>query len=88
MGAGDVKLMAAVGAMVGWEDWFGIFIVTAIIGGLMALILVVAKKRAMRTFWNVGFILNEMKSGQAGISEERRTGREEPQGAGPARTAR
>ena len=33
MGAGDVKLMAAVGALVGWERWFGIFLVTAVIGG-------------------------------------------------------
>jgi prepilin peptidase CpaA len=33
MGAGDVKLMAAVGAMVGWQDWVGIFVLTAIIGG-------------------------------------------------------
>jgi len=64
MGAGDVKLMAAVGAMVGWEDWFGIFVFTAIIGGLMALILVLVKKRAMKTFWNVGFILSEMTSGR------------------------
>jgi len=64
MGAGDVKLMAAVGAMVGWQDWFGIFVFTAIVGGLMALILVIAKKRAMKTFWNVGFILSEMTSGR------------------------
>jgi prepilin peptidase CpaA len=40
MGAGDVKLMAAVGALVGWRDWFGTFLITAIIGGAMALILV------------------------------------------------
>jgi prepilin peptidase CpaA len=64
-GAGDVKLMAAIGAMVGFEDWLGIFVVSALMGGLIALILVVIKKRAMTTFWNVGFILNEMKSGRA-----------------------
>ncbi len=64
MGAGDVKLMAAVGAMVGWEDWFGIFIVTAIVGGIMAVILSIVKKRLGKTFWNVGFILNEMKQGR------------------------
>src|ERR1035438_9905139 len=56
MGAGDVKLMAAVGAIAGGPDWFGIFIVTAIIGGIMALILVAVRKRVKSTFWNVGFI--------------------------------
>ena len=64
MGAGDVKLMAAVGAIVGWPNWFGIFIVTAIIGGIMALLLVFVRKRVKSTFWNVGFIINEMKSGR------------------------
>ncbi|HTS61768.1 MAG TPA: A24 family peptidase [Candidatus Acidoferrales bacterium] len=64
MGAGDVKLMAAVGAIVGWEDWFGIFILTALIGGMMSIILVVARGRLRRTLFNVGFILSEMKSGR------------------------
>lgn len=64
MGAGDVKLMAAIGAMVGWEDWFGIFIITAIIGGLAALILVALRGRFKRTIFNVSFILSEMKSGR------------------------
>lgn len=64
MGAGDVKLMAAVGSMVGWEDWFGIFLITAVIGGAMALMLVVAKKRLAKTIFNVGVILSEMKAGR------------------------
>ena len=64
MGAGDVKLMAAVGAIVGWENWFGIFLVTAIVGGLMSTILVVARGRVKRTLFNVGFILSEMTSGR------------------------
>jgi prepilin peptidase CpaA len=64
MGAGDVKLMAAVGAIVGWPDWFGIFIITAIIGGIMALILVIARGRVKKTFWNVAFILSELRGGR------------------------
>jgi prepilin peptidase CpaA len=64
MGAADVKLMAAVGAIVGWRDWFGIFIVTAIIGGIMALILVVARGRVKKTLWNVAFLLSELKGGR------------------------
>jgi prepilin peptidase CpaA len=64
MGAGDVKLMAAVGAMVGWQDWFGIFLITALLGGLMALILAASHGRIQKTLWNVGFILSEMKSGR------------------------
>ncbi len=64
MGAGDVKLMGAVGALVGWRDWIGIFVLTAILGGVAALALAVMRKRLGKTFWNLGFILSEMKSGR------------------------
>jgi len=64
MGAGDVKLMAAVGAVVGASNWFGIFLITAVLGGILAVVLSVLKKRLGKTFWNVGFILSEMKSGR------------------------
>jgi prepilin peptidase CpaA len=65
MGAGDVKLMAAIGAMVGWQDWFGIFIVTAIVGGFASMALMAMRGRVKKTLWNVGFVLTEMKSGRA-----------------------
>jgi len=63
MGAGDVKLMAAIGAMVGFRDWFGIFLVTALIGGVAGIALVAARGRLLRTFWDIGFILSELKQG-------------------------
>lgn len=65
MGAGDVKLMGAVGALVGWEDWFGIFLVTAIVGGFLALCVMVLRGRVKKTVWNLGYILGEMKHGRA-----------------------
>jgi prepilin peptidase CpaA len=64
MGAGDVKLMAAVGALVGWQDWFGIFLITAMLGGVMALIVAFSKKRLQRTFFNVAYIFSEMRHGR------------------------
>jgi len=66
MGAGDVKLMAAVGAIVAnpW-NWFGIFVVTALIGGVFALVLLFAKGRIRRTFFNVAFLLNELGHARA-----------------------
>jgi prepilin peptidase CpaA len=64
MGAGDVKLMAAVGSIVGASNWFGIFLVTAITGGVLSVVVSIAKKRLGKTLFNVGFILSEMKSGR------------------------
>jgi prepilin peptidase CpaA len=64
MGAGDVKLMAAVGAIVGPRDWFGIFLITAILGGIMALILVLVRKRLKKTLFNLSFIVDEMSHGR------------------------
>jgi|HubBroStandDraft_5_1064220.scaffolds.fasta_scaffold432143_1 prepilin peptidase CpaA len=64
MGGGDVKLMAAIGALVGVRDWFGIFLITAIVGGVAGLAMVAARGRLKKTFWNVGFILSEMKHGR------------------------
>ncbi len=60
MGAGDVKLMAAIGALVGWRDWLVIFIFSGILGGLVALVLMIGKGRVRRTLFNTGIIVWEM----------------------------
>ncbi|MCL5743868.1 MAG: prepilin peptidase [Acidobacteria bacterium] len=60
MGAGDVKLMAAVGALVGWHAWLVIFILTGLLGGVIAIVLMLAKGRVRKTLWNTGYIVYEM----------------------------
>jgi prepilin peptidase CpaA len=60
MGAGDAKLMAAIGALIGPWNWFGIFILTALIGGVFAVGLLLTTGRTRRTFANVGFLLKEL----------------------------
>jgi prepilin peptidase CpaA len=69
MGAGDVKLMAAVGALVGWRNWFGIFVCSALVGGVMAMILMIRIGRVKKTLWNVAFIFSQMKRGQPAYVE-------------------
>lgn len=65
MGAGDVKLMAAVGSIVGPSNWFGIFVLTAILGGLLGIVVVLLKGRMRRTFSNIGWILRSLLYRQA-----------------------
>jgi prepilin peptidase CpaA len=69
LGAGDVKLMAAVGSLAGWQNWIGIFLITAALGGVAAMILATLRGRVGKTLSNVGFILSEMKSGRAAYAK-------------------
>ncbi len=57
MGAGDVKLMAAVGAWVGLHQSFRVLIATAFAGGALALFYMVFYRRVGSTFWNLGRLL-------------------------------
>ncbi|MDQ6707318.1 MAG: prepilin peptidase [Acidobacteriota bacterium] len=59
-GAGDVKLLAAVGAIAGPQGCFAIFLVSAVLGGFVAIVLLIFKKRLRKTLWNVGFILKDL----------------------------
>src|SRR5262249_37841128 len=65
MGAGDVKLMAALGAAAGPANWIAIAVLTWVIGGAIALILIVSKHRMRQTFQNIGAIFGRLARGQA-----------------------
>jgi prepilin peptidase CpaA len=60
MGAGDVKLMMAIGALTGPLPWFAIFIFTGILGGVIAIVLLLLRGRLRKTLWNVGFLLSQI----------------------------
>lgn len=60
MGGGDVKLMAAVGALAGPKDWFTIFVLASILGGAIALTLLFMRNSMGTTFHNVGHILTNL----------------------------
>jgi len=64
MGAGDVKFMAAIGTFVGPENWLGVFLVTAILGGIASLCLVAARNRLQVTISNVSTIATELMHGR------------------------
>ena len=82
MGAGDVKLMGAIGALVGWKNWIAIFVIAAIVGGIMAIIIIVARSRVKKTFWNIGYLLNEMRRGRAAYVTREELDVKSPQSAG------
>jgi len=69
MGGGDVKLMAAIGAMAGVSNTFVIFILTAVIGGIVALGLVLWKGGLGRVMGNIGFIVRRLARGKAPHAE-------------------
>jgi len=64
-GAGDVKLLAAVGAVAGPLNCFWIFLLTAVLGGVIALILLLFRGRVRQTFFNVAWIIRDILHMQA-----------------------
>jgi len=65
IGAGDVKLAAAVGAIAGPAAWFSIFVYTLIFRGIGAVILILARRRLGTTSENIRLILTRLGSGKA-----------------------
>jgi prepilin peptidase CpaA len=61
MGAGDVKLLAAIGAWLGPLGVFEAALYTAIVGGILALAVALAKGCVGRTFANVWLLLTHLR---------------------------
>lgn len=58
MGAGDVKLMGAIGSLMGWKFTFNGVLYTAIVGGIIVIIMAIYEKRLMEMVKGViGFII-------------------------------
>ncbi|MBM7661638.1 prepilin peptidase CpaA [Bacillus mesophilus] len=69
IGAGDVKLMAAIGAMKGATFVFHAFLYTAIIGGLISLFLIV-KKMGLTQSFRYMFFTFALFGGNAGTIQQ------------------
>jgi len=62
MGAGDVKLMAGIGAWLGATVTWNAFLVSTVVGGLMALVMVLYRKSWSKHYNNFWMILHEFKA--------------------------
>jgi prepilin peptidase CpaA len=52
IGAGDVKLLAVVGAWLGWQGVLLAFVFTTVLGGVYGLAVLASRKGLLRRFWN------------------------------------
>ena len=57
-GGGDVKLLAAAGALLGPTDTIYAFLYTAIAGGVLALVVAVARRRLSQTLASTGALVS------------------------------
>lgn len=70
LGGGDVKLMAAVGALVGASNLLTVAILDAILGGVAALAFVLWRGRLGRTLKNAARMLSALARGLAPYKED------------------
>jgi prepilin peptidase CpaA len=59
MGAGDVKLMAGMGAWLGWQVTAYSFVATVVVGAVMAVLMVLRRRAAVHHYANAITILRE-----------------------------
>lgn len=69
MGAGDVKLMAAIGAWFGPAMTFYSFALGAVIGGVAAVVMILSSRRLKHACSNLGVIMAKCSSSKTMFSE-------------------
>jgi prepilin peptidase CpaA len=62
MGAGDVKLMAGVGAWMGPQITLNAFVASAIVGALIALVMIARSGKAREHFWRMVGLMHDIVS--------------------------
>jgi prepilin peptidase CpaA len=60
MGAGDAKLMAAIGALAGPANWLAVFALSGLLGGVMGLALALWKRRLRNTLASTAELAGEL----------------------------
>ena len=66
-GAGDVKLLAAAGALLGPTDTIYAFLYTAIAGGALALVVAVARRRLSQTLASTSALMSGSEQARAEV---------------------
>lgn len=66
-GAGDVKLLAAAGALLGPTDTIYAFLYTAIAGGALALVVAVARRRLTQTIASTSALMSGSEQARAEV---------------------
>jgi prepilin peptidase CpaA len=74
-GAGDVKLMAAVGAVVGSGSILGVFLYTAVAGGLFAIFVAVRRGRLQQTVSDTAMLVTAPSMARVAIEAPHRANR-------------
>ncbi len=69
MGAGDVKLMAAIGVWLGPTMTLQAFCIGAVLAGIIAIVMIVAGRRLWQAFFNLSLIMTKLTSFKTAFSE-------------------
>lgn len=70
MGAGDVKFMAAVGAWLGPAMAFQAVIVGAVVGGILAVAVILYRRSFIQTYFNMGVVMRKVGSFRTAFSDD------------------